>query len=377
MVLKLLLLVPALMWVVLLDIGGGATADEAKATNEKVDCEEQYCGKIRIPYPFGMLPECYRDKAFEIECNQTTATAFIRSIKAEVLQFSPSMDSVGVKGPITSSGNCSRKASSSTSTSTSTLVNLTGSPFMFSNSHNVLVGVGCNTIAYSTSGDFDTIPTVSCKSTCSWRRGVVDWTDEQIAFCVAENCCLAPLQPGLQVLNPSVRSLNNNNNNSSSSRTSNDNQGKVVDDDECRLAFAADRNWLMDTLDDPGKAQDMEYVTLSLVWLSNFSTNAYQKTLHCEDYRPLDSTLVTAVGCGCNTNFQGNPYSPQGCADYNECDDPTRNTCRGITRCVNTYGGFKCEVSKLWITVIGMLAVFSEVSGDNIYVCSLTGIVFT
>jgi hypothetical protein len=38
--------------------------------------------------------------------------------------------------------------------------------------------------------------------------------------------------------------------------------------------------------------------------------------------------------------------------DINECKDPNRHSCLGITKCVNTLGSYKCEVNKYWIVPI-------------------------
>ncbi|KAJ4830493.1 hypothetical protein Tsubulata_012815 [Turnera subulata] len=168
-----------------------------------LDYGNQTCGSLSIPRPFGLAPGRYKDERFKIECNKSSSppTAFIPSIKAEVLEFSPDMASVTVKGPIKSSANCTAGKRSRSSSSSSTLVNLTGSPFMFS-TENRFTAVGCNTLGSITE---DATLATGCKSTCSKERGDIweagDLRGSNIFFgssCEAQNCCTASVQPGLQ-----------------------------------------------------------------------------------------------------------------------------------------------------------------------------------
>ncbi|KAJ4843021.1 hypothetical protein Tsubulata_039391, partial [Turnera subulata] len=260
------------------------------------------CGNISIPYPFGLAPGCYKDDWFKNECNKitNTPTVFIPSIKAEVLNFSDYKESVTVKGPIKSSGNCPawKRRSSTSSSNSSTLVNLTGSPFMFSSVSNRFIAVGCNTLGTITE---DATLLIGCRSTCGKERGAIEWDDA--GFCQAQNCCTTSVQAGLQVLNPSVQSLH---------------KGREDDEDECKLAFLADGEWF-GVLEDVRKVEGMEYVPLKLAWVSNFSRDTFdQETVSCGYSSDLmnpspNTSVVTATECACNPNYQGNPYDPQGC----------------------------------------------------------------
>ncbi|KAJ4845643.1 hypothetical protein Tsubulata_014797 [Turnera subulata] len=264
-----------------------------------LDCGNQTCGSIRIPYPFGLAPECYKDEWFKIECNKSFAPprAFIPSIKAEVLEFSADMGSITVKGPIKSSGNCSsaRKRGRSSS-SISTLLNLTGSPFVLS-FQNRFIAVGCNTLGTVSE---DSALRISCKSTCRKERVASDW--DYYRFCEGKNCCMAPVQTDLQVVNPSVQSLN-------SSYKGSDEE----EEEECRLAFLVDELWLVKTVEDSGKLQEMGFVPLKLLWVSNFSYDTFRRTTGCENSNVLNSSIVKAAGCRCIFNYEGSPYNPQGC----------------------------------------------------------------
>ena len=54
----------------------------AAPPNVKPDCRAD-CGKVSIPYPFGIGPGCYMDDWFEIVCNGTGA--FLKKINVKVL----------------------------------------------------------------------------------------------------------------------------------------------------------------------------------------------------------------------------------------------------------------------------------------------------
>ncbi|KAJ4845642.1 hypothetical protein Tsubulata_014796 [Turnera subulata] len=115
-----------------------------------------------------------------------------------------------------------------------------------------------NTLAAITD---DTTLLMSCKSTCRKERVTIQWDPDR--FCEAQNCCTISVQPGLQVLNPSVKSLN---------------KGRD-DEEECKLAFLAEDEWLVSKIEDVRKVQGMEYVPMKLGWVSNFSQDKYQETM--------------------------------------------------------------------------------------------------
>jgi len=90
----------------------------------KSGCPDQ-CGEIRIPYHFGTKRECYKDEWFRIECNQTARppTAFISSIKLEVVNIPVERGTVIVKIP-TAYFNCTGRKDTAT-------LNLSGTLFFF------------------------------------------------------------------------------------------------------------------------------------------------------------------------------------------------------------------------------------------------------
>ena len=61
---------------------------EAAPPIAKPNCRGS-CGHLQIPYPFGIGPDCYLDKWFEIVCKGTggSAKAFLTSMDMEVRQI--------------------------------------------------------------------------------------------------------------------------------------------------------------------------------------------------------------------------------------------------------------------------------------------------
>lgn len=299
----------------------------------KPGCQNR-CGNISIPYPFGTAQDCYANEMFKIVCretaNESAPRAFISMINMEVLNITDG--AAIVNGPIMSS-NCSDRQSNLPA------LNLTGSPFFFSFG-NVFTAVGCNVRALLT-GIGPQV--VGCDSTCSadYDQKTLLYGQEINSLCADGNCCVASAPYRMQVFQPSLEAKNG----------SEDSSG-------CKLAFLTDQNkFSFLNMTNPQALQGWRSVPLVLAWMMDYSIWRYDNsTMDCK-YFLYESTVSNVSGyeCSCSNGYEGNPYL--GCADINECKDPNRHSCLGITKCVNTLGSYKCEVNKYWIVPILVVAI--------------------
>ncbi|KAJ9128933.1 hypothetical protein P3X46_034319 [Hevea brasiliensis] len=305
----------------------------AKAPIAKPNCTD-HCGNIRIPYPFGMgNRDCYFNESFEIECKETL------NISIEGW--------ANVKSPIISS-NCSDRE-------TNLPFNLTGSPFFISD-ENVFTAVGCNTRALMID---EPLQRLGCESKCLGQKKDVDWRQmlpnfiEEVSsgnywilndYCNGTDCCQVTIPSSLQVFDPKLQAID-------------DNQST----DGCQLAFLAG-TYEVDSWRE--KDRNVQF-PMVLDWVINSTLredylrtmNSSQrkgvvpKTFYCYYYGSSSSSNKPIFRCSCKRGYEGNPYLE--CTDIDECKEQ-KHHCKGITKCVNTSGSFKCVPDAKWIILLVM-----------------------
>ncbi|KAF3953831.1 hypothetical protein CMV_020758 [Castanea mollissima] len=319
---------------------------EATPPIAKPNCKSR-CGNLQIPYPFGIGPDCYLDKWFEIVCKGTggSAQAFLTSIGKEVRQIiisnNPSTNNfiestVQVQVRPIYSKHCKYAGNHS-------IVNITGSPFHFSHYHNTFISVGCDNIAI-----IDNIfPKVfGCESDCKKDMKV----DKEVK-CSGFNCCESTNIPSnLQTFDVKFRSINK----------SNDKDDGIK---HCKYAFLADKGWLEKSKRDPSSVQYWEYVPVVLEWAIFLRNNNSHELFHfLEGRRQVNCSRsyenkdhLYSFSCRCAPGYEGNPYVDGGCEDINECEDDLLNYCKNKLDCENTEGGYNCEKrkSKLKMVIVG------------------------
>ncbi|KAJ6704947.1 hypothetical protein OIU79_009784 [Salix purpurea] len=127
-------------------------------------------------------------------------------------------------------------------------------------------------------------------------------------------------------------------------------EGKQGSDGQ-KLVFLADQQWFDSNIKSPQDINNLPNTTVpvSLAWSRNISWLEYKDTMDCNMYYTINSTTVSPFNCSCSKGYEGNPYLQ--CTDVDECED--RNSCHGLTRCVNTKGSYKCGLHPLRVTVLG------------------------
>nr|POF24647.1 wall-associated receptor kinase-like 10 [Quercus suber] len=305
-----------------------AEAEAAAAPIAKPDCNSS-CGNLEIPYPFGIGPDCYMDKLFEVVCNGTSssAKAFLTSIDKEVLQINissyTSYPAVQVQMPIIYSKGCRSSGSDAA-------LDISGSPFNFSYSYNTFISVGCDNFATITGLG----PVVfGCKSHCN-KSNIVEGTR-----CSGFNCCESINFPSnQQKFHVEFRSIN---------------ESKAREEKACKYAFLVDQNWLKSNKPDPSSVQHWETVPVVLEWAISVRTNVSRNMFESHKKRrdvgcsfSDDDMDFDSFTCQCAYGYQGNPYLPRGCQDINECESKNLDQCPHYLECENTEGSFNCNKRK-------------------------------
>ncbi|KAM4082147.1 hypothetical protein ACJW30_11G148400 [Castanea mollissima] len=278
---------------------------EAGPPISKFNCTS-WCGNVSIPYPFGIGPDCYLDKWFEVVCNGSGGSekAFLTSIDMEVRQinissyyFSPTVE---VLMPIISSKTCT----STRGTRSERRMNFTGSPFSVSEYINTFISVGCDNFATIA----DIVPTVfGCTSDCTPRMKV---ESSGLLRCSGFNCCESRNVPSdLQVFAVDFRSLNQS-------------KGSVQlneSTEPCKYAFLVNKYWLDRSKTDPSSVNYWEYVPVVLDWrIFSWNSKSYELFNFLKDKRDVScssSKLIPTSGfyCECALGSKGNPYLDGGC----------------------------------------------------------------
>ncbi|KAK2987284.1 hypothetical protein RJ640_024647 [Escallonia rubra] len=281
------------------------------ASLAKPGCQEK-CGDITIPFPFGIGANCSGDEGYAISCDTTfsPAKAFISSINLEVLEISLANGSLRVNNPVLTS-NCPDRPNSVL------YVDLSASPFSFSDTENRFTAMGCNNLALI-NRQATTIG--GCMSFCN--------ITSRDNTCYGINCCQTRIPPFLKFINASLGSIDRNN-----------------DQIGCKYAFMVDQDWFTN-LTDPYVVQRMDNVPVVLNWRPygvcrsfgafNSATNSSGSLCRAQAFCTNQSL------CSCNPGYDGSPYLPDGCQDVDECASSLyANACPG-TGCVNTNGSYFC-----------------------------------
>ncbi|KAK2971251.1 hypothetical protein RJ640_014259 [Escallonia rubra] len=287
-----------------------AKASAEAASVAKPGCQDT-CANITIPYPFGVGLNCAADETFLVTCNTSfnPPRAFVPSINLELLDVSLSRGTIRVNNPVIAA-DCPGWYNDPN-------VNLTGSPFTFSDTYNRFTAMGCNNLAVINWGG---APVGGCMSFCQ------NATETGNGGCFGINCCQTTIPRYLKFVNTTFTSIYNS--------------GKR---EACKYGFMVEQEWFTN-LTSPNTASTMLRVPAVLDW----RTNGMCKSLGMSGSASANSSVCGANAfcsngtlCYCARGYDGNPYLADGCQDIDECADPTQNRCEKI--CVNTPGSYRCS----------------------------------
>ncbi|XP_078166911.1 putative wall-associated receptor kinase-like 16 [Carex rostrata] len=287
------------------------------------------CGDLNIPYPFGIGQDCALSKKFELNCTRNqngTYNTFFSNV--EVVNISLFQSQARIKTPI--SWQCYNSTDNTVSNENWRL-NLTTTPFRFSNTKNKFTAIGADTLAYFDLQQNGTISyTTGCVSVCSSLQGLYNGS------CTGIGCCQIPIPLGMNYYN--VR-FDGNYNNSDVSSFGQCSYAVLIEEDS--FNFSTSYITTSSFLDDNNGT-----VPLVVDWAIGNETcmvaqrNRTSYACVSSNSRCDNSTNGPGYFCSCEEGYEGNPYLYDGCIDIDECQQ-NKSTCTGI--CENTPGSFICS----------------------------------
>ncbi|XVE61012.1 hypothetical protein DITRI_Ditri06bG0005800 [Diplodiscus trichospermus] len=307
----------------------------AAADDVELGCTSR-CGNLTVPYPFGIGYGCFLE-GFGITCNDSNGQSkpFLLGTY-EVVNISLKQNQVSIKNQVAHTGwgfNDTIVAAS---------INLTGSPFAFSNTTNKFTVTGCNSLGAFHLGDGEFFS--GCFSVCYNRTKTGGKNNEP---CSGFECCQTSILSGLKSFETEITNILNE------SRIDEllNNEAENTTPYQCGYAFLVDTNsYVFESSDlDLCSSSKIENSQVALDWVigdqtceeaqKNFETYACKENSICDEYEPQNAG--TGYRCICKDGYEGNPYLSPGCQDVDECKRPN-NPCKGSGTCNNRNGSYEC-----------------------------------
>ncbi|CAN6248216.1 unnamed protein product [Urochloa humidicola] len=297
---------------------------------------QRKCGKVDIPYPFGIGHRCAMP-GFDLRCDSNTSGGgpFVHfppySHHVDVVSISLRHGQARMLGHITTY--CYNTSSHLMDYVDWWAMDFTTTPYRFSNSNKFTV-IGCHTLAYI-QDYYNKQYTSGCVAMCK-ESDLTSLTD---GSCSGIGCCQTAIPKGLQSYVPTFDPTFNTT--------------QIYNYSACSYAV------LMDSSD---FSFQMKYVTslefnstsngkrpVSIDWAIGNETcevaRMKQDTYAC--ISPHSECINSSNGpgyiCNCTKGYEGNPYledPEQGCKDIDECKDQSTYPCHGT--CHNKDGGYVC-----------------------------------
>ncbi|XP_078166905.1 wall-associated receptor kinase 2-like [Carex rostrata] len=295
-------------------------------TQEPLGCQTT-CGDVNIPYPFGIGQSCALSKKFELNCTRNqngTYKPFFSNVEVVNISLFPSQ--ARMRNQI--SWQCYNSTVKNVSR-TDWSLNLTRTPFRFSNTKNKLTAIGAQTLAYFYLRNGDNIwYRTGCVSVCLSMQGLVNGS------CSGIGCCQTAIPLGMNYYTVRFDHNFNNSNVSSFSRCS---YAVLIEEDSFNFstAYITTTNF---------RHENNGTVPIVVDWAIGNETcimaqrNKTSYACVSSNSSCVDSTNGPGYFCSCNKGYEGNPYLLGGCKDIDEC---ANNPCS--KKCHNLPGKYKCS----------------------------------
>ncbi|XLS89311.1 hypothetical protein HN51_065319 [Arachis hypogaea] len=248
------------------------------------------CGNVDIAYPFGMNDSnCYAHKFFEIECKYHKP--YLASFNLEVTQIYVNVSTVEIKNPIYYS--CQSK---------NAFINLTGSPYVYSQEYDKFMAIGCNKLGFLRSNGSKV---GGCVSICDGDEAVgkVEFGNDG---CHGRYCCETSLPMHVWEYNATIRDII---------------IGDGSESNTCSYAMIVSDAWLHSYglgIQKLSNVENMIDVPAVLEWEIRYDmgiNSTLSPSRACCDASSLTSPSNTSSGfrCRCLDGYDGNPYIRGGC----------------------------------------------------------------
>ncbi|KAF8034255.1 hypothetical protein BT93_C0523 [Corymbia citriodora subsp. variegata] len=293
----------------------------------KRNCRET-CGNVSIPFPFGIGDGCFLDDWYKINCQQNNTVPILEKIGLQVIHISLPSFRENSSGIISARLPVLYSNASCGGNRLGEPVSFKGGPFVFSQTRNLFISVGCNTLAtIITSGS----AVVGCRSKCAGTNSNIS---QDYPCSGRDGCCTSTLPFDLQGFSVDYKEEGGH-------------QG-------CKYAFLIDKSKSqISRLHNLRWKYPEDTVPVVLEWgilnktfafeliQQDYSSN-FSSSLSCDGYNlkgiHRNANKMSITQCYCKWGYGGNPYLIGGCQDIDECKD--LNTCDGI--CVNKPGSYTC-----------------------------------
>uniref|UniRef100_A0ACD5Z1B4 Uncharacterized protein n=1 Tax=Avena sativa TaxID=4498 RepID=A0ACD5Z1B4_AVESA len=314
----------------LLMLGLGAVAVAPAVAGIGNNCTTS-CGNISIPYPFGVEPGCYLN-GFNLTCRNAARRPklFLGDGTVRVLNISLRDGTVRIRSSLVylpqgaAAGTRAYQAVVANSTWGGAL-GASGPYFLSEGGRNKLSAGGCDVQAALLGEDNETVST--CAAFCpDGDDDAPPNTTTGSGSCSGMGCCQANIIFGRSSYRFQVRWLNGS--------TAGAAAAVFLGIVESTVAF------------DPLRDSFARALPAVLDWSINHTTCVNASSSACRSNNSFcqDTDAYGHHGghlCHCSYGYDGNPYIPDGCQDFDECLFPSIYPCRGV--CINTVGGYMCR----------------------------------
>ncbi|KAE8647202.1 wall-associated receptor kinase 5-like [Cucumis sativus] len=295
------------------------------ASQAKPDCDE-WCGDLRIPYPFGVKQGCYFNQAFLITCDKAfnPPKAFLKDTNISVTNISLNGE-LHMLQPIVRYCYEDVQLVSGTPFIPNTTNLSAPATLPIADGKNKFIAIGCNTFGLFTGmlkgGEFLT----GCVAICTNNSIIVDGS------CSGTGCCELDIPNGLSDLSLAVGPVLPDTNRS------------LVKNNSCGYAFVVGeegfkfKSSFIDNFEDKEVEVVVDWSIGNETIIDVCGINSKRNSSFSDDR--------SQYRCQCPDGYEGNPYLPQGCdQDINECEHKELNDC--THECINTNGSYTCKCPK-------------------------------